>query len=297
MINLENVHATQHEGAESIIGYLTWFSVPDQVVTLEKLQDLFDECDLDKEHLPTKILVHHAFRRATQIKDKRKTEHAGVHENYITREVACNLDGIIRHIVCETVDTKGKRLKYEEDAAILILERKSEIVKYYGMNAYAKALAKQAAIEFELYKKTVSVQTLRSIVQSLLQTMAPTPVRPSGGVYFVPKKFEEQINNMNRFLSVLDKGEGRAIPLINDEENRDMIRGKLLDHIGGTMDLCNKSLSGELKDHQVREVLDNAKRVLRDYTNYTSIISKDVTTMEDMIDQIRKSVITITEKF
>ena len=297
MVDINHVTAVKSEGTEGIIGYLTWSSIGEQLITPQKLEELFERFDQDKGYLPKGIRTPDAFRRATNIKEKRKTEHQGVFEHYLSRDVANNEEEVIRHIICEIVDTKGKRLKYEEDAAVLIFERESEQMKWYGQNPIAKGLADQAARDFELYKNNYNGQMIRTVAQRVLQTLAPTPVRPSGGVYFVPIQHGERLKGLNGFISALEQGEAFSVPLLDDRENKDMIRGKLFDHILNTVDLCNKSLSGELKDYQIKDVLENASRVVKDYKDYTHIIRDDIQSMEEMIEQIRKSVVDITANF
>lgn len=296
-IDLKDVTAVSHDDVKGVIGYLTWSSIGEQLITLDALEKLFEANNLDKGFLPKRVREPDAFRRATAIKATRKTSQAGIIEHYITRDVTRSKDSVIRHIVCETVDKFGQRLSYEEDAAVLIFERESGQMKWYASNSYAKTLADQAAANFELYKKNISGSMLRFISARVLQSLAPTPVRPSGGVYFVPIQNGERLKNLNGFISTLNPGEAFYVPLLNNKENTEMVRLKLDEHMTEALSLCEKTINGELKDHQIRQALENAKQVVNDFKQYTSLIGSDMATFEEKISLLRGNVMEITKNF
>ena len=86
-------------------------------------------------------------------------------ENYIVRNVCTNEEIIQRNIVEETIDSKGQKLSYKQNEAILIFNRKAEtistaIVEQGGM---AEDLAEEACKLFELYKTCHNGQAISNV--------------------------------------------------------------------------------------------------------------------------------------
>lgn len=75
----------------------------------------------------------------------------------------------------------------------------------------------------------------------IIRGMNPVSVRPSGGVYFVPSKYQDELEKLISFLnSFNDTTEEHKVPLINSQEQRDMVRQKVKEHLKGTLnDLAN----------------------------------------------------------
>lgn len=291
---LKDVAAVQ-SSQKDIIGHLTWYAMSEMLIKPDELRQKMIDSGLGEGWMPKEIRIPDAFRRATAIK-QRKQISDGVYENYLCREVASDKLIVQRNIVCETVDTKGKRLNYEGEAAVLILDKKNGQISINASTSTANQIAQEANIRFQIYRENYSGAILRTTIMNILKSMSPTPVRPAGGVYFVPRTFEDRLNSLISFLRSLEKGEGEMIPLINTRDMKGMITRKLQEHLQNTLQSCDAALGDSLTKGQAKEILDDARRVVEDYKQYTSIISKDINQMEYCVTEIRTKIALMLEK-
>ncbi|KOP81361.1 DUF6744 family protein [Cytobacillus solani] len=189
-MDLSQVAAIENEKEKSIIGHLCWYSVGEDNYDRNELRKALLQNGFEESDLPNEIRATDAFRRATKDIETKKVEakKEGVYKNYIVRNVCTNAQFIQRNIVEETVDSKGQKLSYKENEAILLFNRNNETISKAIVNAggMAEELAEEACNLFELYKTCHNGQAVRYMANDILKTMSPTPVRPSGGVYFVP---------------------------------------------------------------------------------------------------------------
>ena len=134
------------------------------------------------------------------------------------------------------------------------------------------------------------------MVYRILETWT-NPVRPSGGVYFVPVKFEKELTTVNLLQSLEGNSEGFRVPVINSTENKDMIRKKLNDHIKLTLE----NLASGLKDPAINKsranpLLSDAKAILDNFSLYQETLAEELQDMELMVDLIKKQMLTMLDK-
>ena len=286
---LKNVAAVRSPDNVNVIGHLTWYSLSEMLISRDELRQKMVSAGLGEGFMPHEIRLPDAFRRATSEKYRRRVSE-GVIENYLFREVASDNQMIQRNIVCETVDQKGRRLAYDGAAASLVLNKNSATVTVSATSSLAEELARDAVTKFEIYRHNYGTHTIRSVLMNILKSMAPTPVRPSGGVYFVPAQYTDRLEAMLRFVKLLDRGEGEKVPLIDTSDMRNLVTRKLLDHLRDTLNACEEGITNQLPKGQVKEILENAKRVAQDYAHYKSIITGDLKEMEELVAGIREKV-------
>ena len=80
------------------------------------------------------------------------------------REVASTSAFVQRNLVCETKDTKGRRLKYVPDVGALVLDRKTETVETSYVSSMAQQLVNNAALQFEIYRNNYGSTTSYNFV-------------------------------------------------------------------------------------------------------------------------------------
>lgn len=282
--------AVVKSGSENVkvIGHLTWYSISTLLITRDELREKLSNCGLEG-FMPAPIRVPDAFRRATNTKYRHPLQ-AGIHENYLFREVSSDSKQVQRNIVRETVDQKGRKLDYDGSAAVLVLDKGSDTVKISATCPVAERLAHDALTKFDIYKNHYGAQTIRSVIAAILKSMAPTPVRPSGGVYFVPAQYQEQLAAMVAFAKSLERGEGQMVPMIDTSDMRTMVSQKLLEHLKDTLRACEEGEERQLTKGQVKDLIDNAKSVANDFVQYREIVTGDLEEMERLVSALRKKV-------
>lgn len=282
---LKDVAAVQSNQG-NIIGHLTWSSLSEMLITPDELKQKLIDSGLGEGWMPKDIRLPDAFRRATSEKYKREVS-PGVYENYMFREVASTSAFVQRNLVCETKDTNGRRLDYMPDAGALVLDRKAGKVEFSYISAMAQQLANNAAVKFDIYRNNYGSTTLRTVITNVLKSMSPTPVRPTGGVYFVPQKFDGQLQSLVQFIISLEKGEAEKVPLMDTSDMKNMVTRKLRDHLESTLQACENGIANQLKKSQLKDILEDARGVVSDFKEYESIISGDLKDMENYVTLIR----------
>lgn len=287
---LQSTIAVDNEKQTGIIGHLTWYSVTEHLINRDELKHKLKKAGFGDEWMPKEIRQADAFRRATQdVKTHKKTNQKGVYLNYLIREVYSDRNMVQRNIVCETVDQKGRRLNYDGQAAILRLDKENYRMEITAQDVSAHELAKEAESLFALYSHHYSAQHLRVMIMDMLKSMSPTPVRPNGGVYLVPSAHSVTLTKFCHFVNLLE-AEAFKVPLVNSFDNRQMVVQKLRDHFRNIVDECESGLKGNLRRSQVRDTINEAKRVIGDFSAYRSTVSEDVDALEQYIDTIREKV-------
>lgn len=277
----------------STLGYLTWNSVPDKLVSYATLVQLFTLNGLDTGVIPKEVKPTDAFARAASVKRKLKiSEDKQI--NYFCREVRNGKDKIVRHIVAETVDARGERLSYEPQAAIVTFDKNTLLPNGTSFDDVSREMLESIFRDYDIFKDHFDGNVVRSIVRKVLYTCSPTPVRPSGGVYFIPAKYEERLRALNIVIGELEKGEGYAVPVIKTQENTDMIRKKLADNLQSvlheTRSAVEDAKSGAKAKGYLTPILEEARKVVASYSDYADILSGDLKTMESTVKGINQAV-------
>src|SRR5690606_955621 len=130
-------------------------------ITRDQLKQKLLDSGLGEGWLPNEIRPADAFRRATKEIEsrKQKTTTSGVYKNYLVREVYSDKKMIQRNIVVETVDQNGRRLDYDGQAAILILDKEADQLKIGVVLPEVEELANEAGNLYDIYKHHYPAQT------------------------------------------------------------------------------------------------------------------------------------------
>lgn len=295
---LENMVAVQKEEGEGIIGHLFWYSIGEDLYNRQALEKVLQNNGLSTGFMPNEIRIVDAFRRATKDVETRRNLGNGLYENYMVRDVYADTSLAVRHIVLETVDSHGKRLSYNEKEAILTLDKKNDHFQIQAApDSLAESLGNEAKRLYETYKSHHNGQAVRGMVQSLLKTLSPTPVRPSGGVYFIPSAHSVELAKLVRFCSSFTKGEGFKVPMVESKESIEMVATKVGDHLDGILAQCRSALAeGMLTKGKLTELLNEAKGVVSGYRDYEKILVNQKAQMDARIQLVRDAMSLLLEK-
>lgn len=288
MVNLDNITAVT-KGKSDFIGHLTWYSVGKQLIEVNDLKNRLVQSGLDDVWMPNDIRPTDAFRRATkEVEQRKQTSNPNVFYNILVREVYSDQKSIQRNIVIETVDQNGKRLSYKPKSAVITLDKKNSTVSFVTDDPSIKEICIQAENKFNIYKSHYSAQQLRVMVNKILQSLAPTPVRKSGGIYFIPVSKSSGLNQLIYFINSLDNSEGYKVPVINSSDNRDMVSKKLYDHFESIFHDCRSKKN--MKKGEIKILVDEANKMIKDYRNYKTIVAEETESIEEMIARLKSEV-------
>jgi hypothetical protein len=302
MVNLRNLAAikTDEQDEQNVLGNLVWYTITEQLVARDVLARKLQNAGIDEGFMPPKIRLPGAFRRATAAVERKKEIgfKEGVTENYLVREVSCDSEHILRKIVRETKDAEDKSLDYHSNVSNITLDKTTGTISWESEFGIPREMCQEAERLFSVYQIHHDSRCIRAMVYKILASMAPTPVRPSGGIYFVPYKYEADLKKLVSFLQSLEgNSEGFQIPLINTTENKDMIRTKLNNHIRQTLNNLAFGLRDpSLTKGKANPLLSDAKSVLDNFVLYQETLSDELSDMKTMIGLIKRQMLTIVDK-
>ncbi|WP_047981734.1 DUF6744 family protein [Ornithinibacillus contaminans] len=290
-----------NDNQEGTIGNLFWYSIGNHLITREELEQKFNQSSIDHAWLPNPIRLSDAFRRATREIQQKKVPSSDPKKflNFLTREVYSDTEMIQRNVVIETVDQSGKRLEYNSNAAVIKLDKNDGSIKVEVQEGQEQAeqLAREAEERFEKYSTYYASQNLRIMIAKILGSLAPTQVRPNGGVYFIPSTYENELGKLNDLVNLLNNSEAYSIPLFDTKDNRGMVNKKLHDDMLSVMKHCDSVLNKEgIPLSQVKEAIAEAKRIADTFKTYQSVVNLDVEVLSKNLNSIRSKSMLLIQK-
>lgn len=298
--------ASRQDG-QGKLGSLFWYSISQQLISRERLKRTFDEAAMDQRWLPNPIRPADAFRRATWDVQKKlkkvETPTATIFLNFLIREVYSDHKRVQRNIVIEQVDKKGRKLAYNPTATVIEFNKESGSISISASRTMdwgeqnAKELALDAKDRFETYCRHYDAQTLRAMVKKVLASLSPTAVRPSGGVYFVPRHHQNELDRVVDLVSRLEGSEAFAVPLFNTKSNRGIVNSKLREDVLSVLSKCRMVMEGpDLKKSRITETLNEARRVVKTFHEYQSIVHLDLEVLNDSLAELKELAVGLMEK-
>lgn len=276
---------------DSYIGFLEWHTISDVEITRDDLIQKLQEKGLEA-YIPRPISPSDAFRRATSelAKNNVDTSDENIKVNYLVREVYSDRKEIVRHIVVERINKEGKWLYYKPEEAKIRYDKENDIVEKHANTIELECLLNEAMELHNKYKVTYNSRHIREMVANILSSMSPISVRPSGGVYFVPKKYEAKLKDLIALINELGNSEGYRIPVISSTENKDMVRKKLKDHIKGAINEAADYLRNTEKINTsiANAKLELLKQVRQDYEEYKIVLNDELEDMEMALELVKQ---------
>lgn len=296
-MKLENLAAVEKTEGADIIGYLFWYTVSDTKKTYEELENLFEKVELYKRFLPQRIRAVDAFRRAASLVDRKAVQDQDRDEKYnvLIRDISCDREFVQKKIVVEVVDEKGKQLWYYPNCADIFFDRATEEIEIdiYQYRQGVVDVAHELKAKYSELRIYYEGRHLREIVQNILREMAPVPVRPSGGVYFVPKKYEELLHKLTLLIRKFGgSSEAFMMPLINTADAKDMLRQKLMELLQKTLEELDQ-VSAEDKKYKINELIEKAKSIVKNTEDYRKLLAADVFMIDSMKQGIEEKIYSV----
>lgn len=247
--------ASENAG-DSALGHLIWFSVGDLEITRQDIEDLAHKTNLPDRFLPPQIRPVDAFRRATAEVGGAISEGEEISESILVREVSSDKEGVTRHLVRETADKKNKRLSYAH-CGTFIYDRERESMRGTAYAEEVSPAVQKASVLFQKYKYYYTADHIRRMVKHALAECQSVPLRTSGAVYFVPKRYGERIRSLRDFVKCLsgENTEIHLMPVVDMEEQREMLEEKLRSHVTAEVTRIGSALGGNVDVLSVKSSL------------------------------------------
>jgi hypothetical protein len=249
----------------SVLGYLTWFSVPDRPVAIKKLRKEWLMAPLDPKCLPPEPRALYLFKRAMREQEGKVRLPDGTVIETDVKDVLEDGDFCIYQISRVVRDADNREVDYPK-AMRVIYTKKSEEMKFDPLGEVPRKdlLPMMEAISdyFENGAGQVDGRKVRTLVRNFLKDdsdeqggvvgLSGENLRgKGGGVYFVAAKYKDELDALELALAGLYE-DGAAylhkVPLADTTSERELIRRH---HLNNTK-------------HEIGEAMADVAKLLRE---------------------------------
>lgn len=268
-----------HEDTD-LMGYLVFYSIYQTEVTPDELAQWFDDLGLDEDYLPPPLRADDAFERVTGPKglkltypidapekaSRRETRATATSDRQVTlmtRPVQRNEDHILRHLVREERNNAKAKLAYKTSLAKITFTRGTEpgegTVAVTPDDAALKSLRRKEVPVIKRHLKRIeeafehacrfyASDRLRALTRDYIEReLTAIPLRPSGGVYFVPASHAAQLDALRDLVDRFGGNSGLTrVPIPDTGEMHDMVGPALTAKVTADLDRLAEGLAGAL---------------------------------------------------
>lgn len=216
---------------ETVLGYIAWYSIPEAPYDANAMSTAFDTHNLRKGMLPLPLKADDAFEKASNAINKTKYPLVGGGEaELFCREVDRDDRQILRRIVREVKDSKGKKLQWGEVADLVFYKAQTRnghvdpatvrmrATPRPGISDSERDPVLKAIAEFEAkynqYCNFHDAQKVRTIMRNYMAAFDALMWKQS--FYFVPAAERDELQRLATWVNSLGTGaEMDLIPLPN----------------------------------------------------------------------------------
>jgi hypothetical protein len=300
------------------LGYVVWFSVPDEDVPLRKLRSTWGIAGLEMDCVPTDQKAVNAFKRAVRDQEKRVVNEAdGTVTETDVRDVLENSDEVIYQVSRVVRDLHERVVQYPKALRVYFNKETLDIqMRPLGDLPRRDVLPIMEEIQdaYDANAKTVTGAKVRSLVRSYLRSDRDEGARQyglsgenlrgkAGGVYFVLARFASELERLGEFLDNVypdHRAYLYTVPMADGASEREMIRRAHAQNAVAEMEAAMAEAAALIRGDRERAVRENvlkhhwgrleqAKRRAAMYADALKEEQESVTTHLDLLNrQLRK---------
>jgi len=274
---LKDMVAVSKDSKVKVLGYIAWYSTPDQDVSLRRLRRVGGLSGLPVEMFPRDIRAADAFKRTVRGQAGMRREGSVVTETDV-RDVLENGEDIIYQVTRVVRDAEERVVIYEAALRVWFSKVTGEIgYKPLGDVPKSEVLPIMQEIdeEYEAKGKTVTGAKVRAIVRNYLKGdtdeksgVEGLSAEPLGGAdgrrgspYFVLAKYADRLESLAMMLEKLYAPEGRAYlrttAMADGRSEREMVRAAHTSNCVEEMEQAIKDAAKLLHGDRKRDVRSN----------------------------------------
>jgi len=180
---------------DSLIGFLVWFDCENARVTPAGLKQLFNQHGLDERHLPQDIKPKNAFQKACR-SVMMKTGQTSDNRRSITKLIIDGVGKIVYGVVDLDVNDAAESIEPDFSDRVWLDKGTWSV-------SWDKGHPVSVAIK-QVYDRLCGEYTTRDISRMIVEAMdkmAALRLRRAGVVYFVPAKFEKDLQALQNVVN------------------------------------------------------------------------------------------------
>jgi hypothetical protein len=273
---LQGMVAVGKGSKAKLLGYIAWFSIPQDPVKISNLRKAWVLAGLDPTPLPRDQRAADVFRRAMRGQEGRITNADGTITQTEVIDVVQSAEEIVYQISRVVRDADNKVVDYPKALrAVFNKEHGSIAFRPLGEVSRDDVLPMMNGVQdyYDKNAKTVTGNKVRAIVRNYIQAnsdegnatvgLSGENMRgQAGGVYFVLERFSDELEGLSQALEELYPGRAYlyAVPMADGATERELIRRH---HVAGAMDEAKKAIAdvGEiLREDRLINVRDDVRR-------------------------------------
>jgi hypothetical protein len=309
---LKDLMAVEETGQLKAVGFLVWFSVPDEPVALRTLKKQLVLAGLPVDLAPKDTKAVNTFKRAMREQDGRHRENGHLREN-VVKPVIETADDCVYQLSTTVRNLEDQIIEYPKAMRVIFTKRDDEIhfnilgeVKRSELNPIVGEIEDY----YEKNQSKITGAKVRTIVRNYLKN-TPDEERDiqglggenlrgkAGGIYFVPAKHKDELEAMAEMLEALYSG-GRAylhmIPMADTASTREIIRRhhqansieELKEAIKEVSDLTGPHRERSARSDVIANKFAQYHAIMRRTSEYAQILDEDMAESEMLAEQLKK---------
>lgn len=227
-----------------LLGRIVMFTITDEHITRQDLENRFLSLGLDTDMLPPEIKPIDAFKKATSEAKEKYDLPGGRQAIVLCRDVSSNAEYVRRQITREVKDSRARTLSYSKAIDCTFYRARTQpdangrqkVVKgservqikidptdldQTELTA-VKQIAQNIEQRYQQYYNHLDGNRLRATVRDYLKHLNAIEIK--GGVYFVHVKHSDELQRLQTLVDGLGGGcMMHSIPLVDIERERKMI--------------------------------------------------------------------------
>lgn len=222
------------------LGYLTWFSIPDENVKLSRLKRMLGVHALPTELAPRDTKALNVFKRALREQDGRHRENGHIRDNTVAK-VTENEAECVYQVTSLVRNLDEKIIEYAKSFRATF-DKRTEGLNFRPLAGANRAEVQEIVLQiqdwYDANGTSVTGAKVRGIVRGYLRNQ-PDDERGifglsgenlrgrAGGIYFIPERHRDELDSLADMLEELypeHKAYLHYIPLADGASEREIIR-------------------------------------------------------------------------
>ena len=281
------------------LGRIAWYSVRDVPVPHDTIKNELDAAGL-AEFTPRRPGDTDIFRRVTKAGEANIPQPDGTVAKVMVRDVASDKERILRRVVVETVDENDARLDYAE---VFDLEYRRKEKRFVTTRlTWSETPADGAVVEMQQkFAHWIAVgmhgsESLRTVLKRALEENHGVLVRPTGGVYFMPRTNDDALHKASAFASVLEQVSLHTLPLVDTPDQVQMVSEGVSSASTRAADEMMKDLAAMLKageavsESKLARIVTQSKQIRDRLSSYKDLLGEELSGAGDRLGVLDQQV-------